>query len=157
MIKEHFYTLTIKWTGNRGQGTSGYRSYERSHSILIDGKQEIQASSDPAFRGDKTKHNPEELLLASLSSCHMLCFLHLCSANGIVVTDYIDKPNGKMIEMQDGSGKFTEVTLNPTVTIMDINDLDKLDELHRQANKFCFIANSVNFPIRHNPTGKTSE
>lgn len=156
MNKEHFYSLTIKWTGNKGQGTSGYLSYERSHSILIDGKQEILASSDPAFRGDKTKHNPEELLLASIASCHMLWFLHLCSDNGIIVMDYLDNPKGTMMEVQNGSGKFTEVTLNPEVTIKDESDLDKLTDLHRKANQLCFIANSVNFPVKHNPIGKVN-
>lgn len=154
MDKAHQYNLSLAWTGNSGSGTKDYRSYERSYSISIDGKKEIQGSSDPAFRGDKSKYNPEELLLASLSSCHMLWFLHLCSANGIIVTEYKDAPAGIMIENEDGSGKFKEVILKPIVTITDENLLGKLNEIHVEANKFCFIANSVNFPVRHFPKAK---
>ena len=148
MATEHKYSLTIQWTGNTGNGTAGYHSYERSHSILIDGKEEIKASSDPAFLGDKTKHNPEELLLASLSSCHMLWFLHLCSDKGIIVTDYIDQPTGTMCIAKDGTGKFTEVILNPLVSVKGNPAPEILNDLHQQANKMCFIANSVNFPVR---------
>jgi organic hydroperoxide reductase OsmC/OhrA len=149
MDKAHQYNLTLAWTGNSGSGTKDYRSYERSYSISIDGKAEIQGSSDPAFRGDASKYNPEELLLASLSSCHMLWFLHLCSANAIVVTAYVDEPSGTMMEEEDGSGKFKEVILNPVVTIKDEKSLDKLDAIHVEANRCCFIANSVNFPVKH--------
>jgi organic hydroperoxide reductase OsmC/OhrA len=148
MSNEHKYSLTIQWTGNTGNGTAGYNSYERSHSILIDGKDEIKASSDPAFRGDGTKHNPEELLLASLSSCHMLWFLNLCSGKGIIVTAYVDKPSGTMTLTKDGSGKFTEVVLNPTATVEGNISADVLSEIHQKAHKMCFIANSVNFPVR---------
>ena len=154
MSKEHYYSLTVQWTGNSGQGTAGYRSYERSHTISADGKCEIEASSDPAFRGNPTRYNPEEFLLASLSGCHMLWFLHLCSDRGIVVTAYVDKPSGTMIETPQGGGKFKEVTLNPVVTVSDKNALSQLEELHRDAHKLCYIANSVNFEVRHNPTGK---
>lgn len=157
MSREHFYNLTIKWTGNKGLGTTDYQSYERSHSILIEGKPEILASSDPAFRGDKNKYNPEELLLASLSSCHMLWFLHLCSSNGVIVTEYEDNPMGIMIETKDGGGRFIEVTLNPIVTVTDNNSLEKLHHLHQKANQLCFIANSVNFPLKHNTIGKVQE
>jgi len=150
MIKEHSYQLTIKWTGNTGKGTLDYRSYERSHSIQADKKNEINASSDPAFRGDKTKYNPEELLVASLSSCHMLWFLHLCADNGIVITDYVDNPIGIMIETENGGGKFKEVILNPIVTIENKDFADKIDNLHKKANELCFIANSVNFTVKHN-------
>ena len=149
MAKQHTYSLTIQCTGNSGNGTNGYHSYERSHSILIDGKEEIKASSDPAFLGDKTKPNPEELLLASISSCHMLWFLHLCSDKGIIVTDYIDQPIGTMVIAKDGSGKFTDVILKPLVTAKDNPSPEILNDLHTQANKMCFIANSVNFPVRH--------
>ncbi|MDT3739009.1 MAG: OsmC family protein [Candidatus Kapabacteria bacterium] len=153
MNKEHTYRLTIKWTGNTGTGTSGYRSYKRSHIISADNKQDISASTDAAFQGDKTKYNPEELLVASLSSCHMLWFLHLCADCGIVVMDYIDCPIGIMTETENGGGRFKEVILNPVVTVSGSNSLDKLNELHQKANELCFIANSVNFPVRHNPKG----
>ena len=153
MRKEHLYSLTIRWTGNTGNGTLGYRSYERSHTISTGDKEEISASSDPAFRGDKTKFNPEELFVASLSSCHMLWFLHLCADRGIVVTGYLDNPMGILNETENGGGKFTEVTLNPIVTINDRNSLDKLAGMHKKANELCFIANSVNFEVKHHAKG----
>lgn len=152
-MKKHNYTLKLTWTGNTGQGTANYRSYERSHVITAFNKPELQGSSDPAFRGDATKYNPEELLVASLSSCHMLWFLHLCADNGIVVVDYVDEPVGVMVETADGGGHFSEVTLKPRVKVMKMADLDLLEQLHYQANKLCFIANSVNFPVHHQASG----
>ncbi|MEP7255532.1 MAG: OsmC family protein [Ferruginibacter sp.] len=157
MKGQHDYKLTIKWTGNKGTGTSGYREFERSHTIVSENKADISASSDPAFRGDKTKHNPEELLVASLSSCHMLWYLHLCAEAGVVVTDYVDNATGIMLETSNGGGRFTEVTLNPIVTLSDIGMTEKANALHKIANELCFIANSVNFPVRHNATSKISE
>jgi organic hydroperoxide reductase OsmC/OhrA len=127
---------------------------ERSHVILIDNKVEIKGSSDPVFHGDKTVHNPEDLLLASLAACHMMSYLHVCVNAGIVVTDYEDNATGKMTVNTDGSGHFTEVTLNPIVTVSDSSMLEKANELHKMANKLCFIANSVNFPVKHNPQSK---
>lgn len=155
MNKEHYYNLTLQWTGNSGSGTSNYRTYERSHIISAKNKEPIFASADPAFRGDKTKYNPEEFLLASISGCHMLWFLHLCADNSIIVTDYIDNPTGIMEETNNGGGRFREVTLNPVVTVKDISSLEKLNDLHKRANELCFIANSVNFIVRHHPIGKT--
>lgn len=149
MNGQHKYNVTIKWTGNNGTGTSNYREYERSHTITVENKPEILASSDPGFRGDKTKHNPEELLLASLSSCHMLSYLHLCAVSGVVVTDYIDQAAGIMIETANGGGHFSEVTLNPIVTVTENSMIPKANELHKKANELCFIANSVNFPVHH--------
>jgi organic hydroperoxide reductase OsmC/OhrA len=151
-MKNHHYKTTIQWTGNKGTGTSNYRSYERSHTISIENKTTIEASSDPAFRGDKTKHNPEEMLLSSLSSCHMLWYLHFCSEAGIIVTDYTDEATGTMEENPDGSGQFIEVTLNPIVIVTEESMIEKAKELHHKANKFCFIARSVNFPVKHFPT-----
>jgi organic hydroperoxide reductase OsmC/OhrA len=153
----HHYNLTTKWTGNLGPGTDHYRTYERSHTIIVDGKPEIFASSDPAFRGDTTKHNPEDLLIAALSGCHMLSYLHVCVQNGIVVTAYEDHATGTMVVDPDGSGRFTEVTLHPIVTITDKAMIDKANELHRRANQLCFIANSCNFPINHSPVCISSE
>jgi organic hydroperoxide reductase OsmC/OhrA len=151
MKGRHDYSLIVKWTGNTGTGTSNYKGFERSHSIIVAEKDEIFGSSDPAFRGDKTKHNPEELLLASISSCHMLWYLHLCAVSGIIVTDYIDKAIGTMIESAMGGGKFTEATLNPIVTITDILMTEKANSLHEKANELCFVANSLNFPVYHKP------
>jgi organic hydroperoxide reductase OsmC/OhrA len=149
MHPNHHYKLTLKWTGNKGTGTSGYRAYDRNHEILIEGKTTLLGSADPSFHGDKTVHNPEDLLLASLSACHMMSYLHVCVKAGIVVTDYIDNTTGIMVVNADGSGRFIEVTLNPIVTIMDESQLAKANELHQEANKLCFIANSVNFPVKH--------
>lgn len=156
MNARHNYKLTVKWTGNKGTGTSNYKEFERSHAILVDKKTEILGSSDPAYRGDKTKHNPEDLLLASISSCHMLWYLHLCTVAGIIVTDYIDNATGIMIETENGGGKFTEVTLNPIVTITNISMTEKANELHKKANELCFVANSLNFTVHHKASCLTS-
>lgn len=151
MNGEHDYKLVVKWTGNKGTGTSGYKAFERSHSILIDNKIEIAGSSDPAFLGDKTKHNPEELLLAAVSSCHMLWYLHLCAVAAVIVTDYIDNATGIMMETPGAGGKFTAITLHPTVTVTHHSMIEKANELHQKANELCFIANSLNFSVNHKP------
>ncbi len=150
-MKEHIYKSTLNWTGNTGRGTEGYSSYERSYTIKIKGKAVLDGSSDPAFRGDATKHNPEELFLVSISSCHMLWYLHLCSVNKIVVLEYEDEATGTMEEDNDGSGRFTEVVLHPAVKVSDQSMIEKASSLHKQANEKCFIANSCNFKIKHNP------
>lgn len=150
----HHYAMTIRWTGNTGNGTASYQSYERSHILQAAGKPDIPASSDPAFRGDKTRYNPEEMLVGSLSSCHMLWYLHLCSAAGIIVVDYVDNATGTMTETADGGGYFSEVTLHPEVTITDASQTDKANELHKKAHELCFIANSVKFPVHHQPVCK---
>lgn len=154
MHKEHHYNLSVVWTGNTGRGTSGYKDFERSHTISMVNKPDIFGSSDPGFRGDAAKYNPEDLLLASLTSCHMLWYLHLCAVNGIIVTDYKDQAEGIMEETSNGGGRFTSVTLNPEVTITDSTLVEKAIELHKKANELCFIANSVNFPVDHKPTCK---
>jgi organic hydroperoxide reductase OsmC/OhrA len=151
MAHTHHYKATTTWVGNRGTGTRDYKSYDRNHDIAMAGKQTLLCSSDPAFRGDKTRHNPEELLVASLSGCHMLWYLHLCAVNGIVVTDYHDDATGTMEENTDGSGQFSEVILYPRVTVSDESMLTKANALHHDANKMCFIARSVKFPVRHQP------
>ena len=148
----HFYKATINWTGNLGKGTSQYKAYSRNHEISSEDKPTIYASSDPSFRGEGTRYNPEELFVASLSSCHMLWYLHLCSEAGVVVIDYIDNATGTMTETEDGSGHFTEVTLHPIVIVTEASMVDKANELHYEAHKFCFVANSCNFPVHHNPT-----
>ncbi len=157
-MKDHRYEVNVRWTGNKNGGTQNYSSYSRSHSIRVDGKyNEIHASSDPSFRGDPSKYNPEELFLSSISSCHMLWYLHLCSVHNIVVTKYTDKAIGTMRELKDGSGHFTEVVLHPSIKIKDKNHREKAFSLHRQANKMCFIANSCNFKIDHSPTIEIEE
>ena len=151
MSKQHHYKATVTWTGNIGSGTSGYRNYERSHNIEIAGRGIIFGSSDPAFRGDQTKHNPEDLFVSSLSACHMLWYLHLCTEAGVVVTEYIDNVTAVMTESANGLGQFSEVMLNPVVTVEKESMVETANELHRKANEFCFIANSVNFAVKHTP------
>ena len=152
MAKTHHYALSVTWTGNLGKGTADYRAYTRNHLITGMGKPDLLGSSDPHFRGDATRYNPEELLVAALSSCHMLAYLHLCAINGVVVTNYQDHPTGTMTENPDGSGQLTEVTLRPEVTVTDAAMNGKCLALHDDAEKLCFIARSVNFPVRHLPT-----
>jgi organic hydroperoxide reductase OsmC/OhrA len=151
MSKQHHYSLTITWTGNNGTGTSAYRDYDRSHTVSKENKAAIACSSDPAFRGDDTKYNPEELLLAALSSCHMLFYLHLCADAGIIVTAYSDHATGIMEETSGGSGQYTSATLYPQVTVTDISMVNKANELHHKAHELCFIANSCNFPVYNQP------
>jgi len=152
MNKEHHYALKIEWTGNLGTGTSDYRAYTRNHIISAENKPEIPGSSDPSFRGDKTRYNPEEMLVAALSTCHMLSYLHLCAVNKVIVLEYNDNATGTMKENPDGSGQLTETTLNPVVKVQDSSMNAKAQELHDQAEKLCFIARSVNFPVYHKPT-----
>lgn len=150
-MRQHTYHVRINWTGNDGEGTKSYQSYRRDHVISAEGKPAIPASSDPSFRGNPARHNPEELLVGALSSCHMLWYLHLCAVNHIVVVDYHDDASGVMDESTDGSGAFTRVTLKPAVTIIS-GDPEKARLLHTEAHRFCFIAKSVNFPVEHEPT-----
>ena len=150
-MKSHHYHTTTVWTGNQGSGTSEYKAYERSHLIQVDGKPTIEGSSDPAFRGDKTKYTPEDMLVASISTCHMLWYLHLCAVNGVIVTGYTDHAEGVMEEDSKGSGIFTEVILHPLVTIKERGMQERANALHHDANKMCFIANSVKFPVYHKP------
>jgi len=152
MSREHSYSVNVRWTGNTGAGTSGFRNYKRDHEISAPGKPPIPASSDPAFRGDKARYNPEELLLASLSACHMLWYLHLCADAGIVVTEYHDDASGAMAETKDGGGHFTQVTLRPVVKVAGQVDPELARRLHEQAHHLCFIANSVNFPVLCEPS-----
>ncbi|NNN17646.1 MAG: OsmC family protein [Thermoplasmata archaeon] len=147
----HSYRASIRWTGNHGTGTSAYRAYGREHLIAFEGKPELPGSSDPNFRGDGRRYNPEELLIASLSACHMLWYLHLCASSDIVVETYSDEANGTMETTPDGSGRFTLATLHPAVTIRS-GSPDRARELHTRAHEMCFVANSVNFPVRCEPT-----
>lgn len=150
MAKKHHYDVTITWTGNTGSGTSGYREYERQHEISAGpGKPPIPGSSDPTFRGDASRWNPEDLLVASLSACHQLWYLHLCAEAGIVVVSYIDHAEGVMEETPDGSGRFERVVLRPQIKVTPGSDIEKARALHHKAHAKCFIANSVNFPVQH--------
>jgi organic hydroperoxide reductase OsmC/OhrA len=152
MRRSHRYQVEVAWTGNRGPGTTSYRAYDRTNEVRAHGKPVIPGSSDPAFRGQAERWSPEDLLVASLSQCHMLWYLHLAAAAGVVVVAYADNAEGIMLEGSDGGGHFTEVTLRPVVTVAAADMADKAADLHGRAHELCFIANSVNFPVRHEPT-----
>ena len=150
MPPQHRYRVDIEWTGNLGTGTQSYRGYERSHEIRVPGKPALAGSSDAAFRGDAWRHNPEDLLVAARSSCHMLAYLHLAATAKVVVTAYSDVAEGMMETDADG-GRFVEVVLRPTVTISATSDAAKAAGLHADAHHACFIASSVNFPVHCEP------
>ncbi|NJC27305.1 OsmC family protein [Neolewinella antarctica] len=149
MAGTHKYKVNVAWTGNLGSGTLDYRAYSRDHVIGVEGKEEIDASSDPKFLGDDSRINPEELFLASISSCHMLWYLHLASVNGITVLDYEDDAKGTMKDSIEGGGQFTSVTLRPRITIAQVDKLDRARTLHAEAGKKCFIANSIKVEVAH--------
>jgi organic hydroperoxide reductase OsmC/OhrA len=151
-MKTHHYDIQVRWTGNQGAGTSSYTAYARNHEISAAGKQIVlPGSSDPAFRGDAARYNPEELLVASLSACHMLWVLHLCADRKIVVTSYEDRASGEMSMEKDGSGKFTRVTLHPKMQITSADQVSAALQAHHRAHQLCFIANSVNFDVTVDP------
>ncbi|MEO0573360.1 MAG: OsmC family protein [Bacteroidota bacterium] len=151
MNKIHNYNIEVKWTGNDGQGTKAYNTYSRDHEIRGVQKMCIPGSSDPSFLGDKKRYNPEELFLASISSCHMLWYLHLCTSSEIIVVDYLDQAEGYMEETAKGSGHFTQVILHPEITLLNKDKIREAEMLHHRANEMCFIANSCNFEIKHSP------
>lgn len=151
MHAEHRYELSVRWTGDRGSGTTGYRDYDRTHEVSAPGKVTIAGSSDPAFRGEAERWNPEELLVASLSQCHLLWYLHLATTAGIVVLDYQDDPVATMAENPDGSEQFSNVLLRPRVRVSEPGMVEAGQALHDRVDAYCFIARSVNFPVRHEP------
>jgi organic hydroperoxide reductase OsmC/OhrA len=150
-VAEHHYRLRTRWTGDRGTGTSGYRDYARDVTITIEGKPDLLGSADRPFRGDPSRWNPEDLLLAALSQCHLLAYLHVAVTHGVVVTAYADEASGTMQQSGIG-GRFTEVVLRPHVTVADAGHVELADRLHAEAGEACFIAASVSFPVRHEPT-----
>jgi len=150
MHLEHHYAVSVEWLGNRGTGTSGYRDYGREHVISAVGKPAIEGSSDRTFHGDAARWNPEELLLAALSQCHLLSYLHVAASHGIVVVEYTDAATGTMEQTANGGGHFTSATLRPRVTI-SAGSVELARSLHAEASEKCFIAASVNFPVAHEP------
>jgi organic hydroperoxide reductase OsmC/OhrA len=148
---EHSFAVTVDWRGNLGAGTADYKAYSRDHVVSAEGNPDIEGSSDRAFRGSPERWNPEELLVAALSQCHMLSYLHVAATNGIVVIGYTDAAIGTMRQTADGGGYFTSVTLRPVVTITS-GDPQLALKLHAKANELCFIASSVNFEVQHEPT-----
>jgi organic hydroperoxide reductase OsmC/OhrA len=151
MPRTHTYELTVTWTGNLGSGTSGYRAYDREHEVTAHRRPVLLGSSDPSFRGDARRWSPEQLLVAALSQCHMLWYLHLAADRGVVVTEYTDHPVGVMTEDAVGLGQFTEVRLRPVVGVADASMVAPARSTHAEANARCFIARSVNFPVVHEP------
>lgn len=150
MNHDHRYAVSIEWTGNRGTGTSSYKAYGRDHIVTAPGKHPIDGSSDPVFHGDADRWNPEEALIAALSQCHLLSYLHVAASNGVTVVSYTDAATGTMRQNNVGGGSFVEVTLRPVVTI-SAGDPQLARELHHEASEKCFIAASVNFPVHHEP------
>ena len=145
------YTVDVRWTGAGDSGTTSYTAYSRDHEVRVEGRPVLLGSSDPAFRGDPTRHSPEDLFVATLSQCHMLWFLHLAAADGVVVVEYRDEAVGRMRVESAGAGQFTEVMLHPHVTVRGDATDEHVADLHRRAHEHCFIARSVNFPVRHDP------
>ena len=154
-MHEHHYRLRTVWNGNKGSGTSHVSAYERSHTITIAGKPELQLTTDNAKFGDKSKLNPEDLLVAAISSCHMMSYLYLCALEGVVVVEYTDDATGTMIEDPKGGGHFTGVTLNPICIVAESGMIDKAVALHHKAHEICYIANSVNFDVHNKPVCKS--
>ncbi len=154
MAREHVYNITVRWTGNQGSGTSAYSAYSREHVIEAIDKRPIEGSSDPAFRGDTSRYSPEDLLVASVSACHMLWYLHLCVDAGIIVIAYSDAAIGTMEVGSGGAGRFTRVTLRPEVIVEAGADPARAENLHELASSKCFIANSVSFPVLIEPVIK---
>ena len=148
---EHKYRVSVQWIGNLGTGTSSYRAYGRDHTIRAGSKPDIPGSSDPAFRGDAARWNPEDLLVASASACHKLWYLHLCAEAGVAVLDYLDHAEGTMVDDAQ-QGHFKEIVLRPHVIIQAGGDAGLAEHLHHAAHEMCYVANSVNFPIRCEPT-----
>jgi organic hydroperoxide reductase OsmC/OhrA len=157
MPAHHLYRAELRWTGNRGTGTSDYRAYGRDHELSGEDKPVIPGSSDPRFRGDAARWNPEELVVASLSACHQLWYLHLCADAGVVVVAYEDHPEGVIAEAAPGEGGFERVTLRPRVTIAPGSDPELARRLHGEAHEKCNIARSVAFPVDHHPTIVTAD
>jgi organic hydroperoxide reductase OsmC/OhrA len=151
MSSEHRYEVETVWRGDRGRGTADYRAYDRAYETSAPGRPLIAGSSDPVFRGDEERWNPELLLVAALSQCHLLSYLHRCAVSGVQVTGYADSAIGTMEETPDGGGRFTEVVLRPEVTVASPGTVGRAEELHEEAAELCFIASSVNFPVRHEP------
>lgn len=144
MPKESNYRISLSWKGNT------IKNYDRAFTLTAPEKPPIQGSSDPLFKGDAARWNPEEMLIASISSCHMLSYLHLCFKAGIMISEYHDNPTG-VLTLSEGNGRMTKVVLNPEIKLTDVSRLDEARELHATAHDHCFIANSVKIPIEINP------
>lgn len=152
----HTYTTHIEWTGNTGQGTKTYKGYDRTWNVAVPGKPVIPCSNDPLLGGDPTLMNPEDLLLSSLSACHMLWYLHLASQSGLIVSSYTDTPEGHAEVAPTGAGRFLSATLHPQITLQPGADLAEAEAIHHRIHDVCFIARSVNFPVTYAPVFATA-
>jgi organic hydroperoxide reductase OsmC/OhrA len=152
----HHFATEVTWTGNTGEGTATYRSYRRTCEVRAAGKPTLAGSSDPHFRGDADRWNPEELLVAALSQCHLLAFLHAAADNGVVVVDYSDAAGGTL-RTEGTGGRMTAVVLRPVVTVAEPDMAEKCAQLHDRAHADCFIASSVSFPVTHEPTVRVAD
>ncbi len=150
MRSDHDYLVQVQWRGNLGTGTSGYRDYTRDTEITAEGMPVILGSADAPFHGSTERWNPELLLLAALSQCHLLSYLYVALKNGIVVESYSDSISGILRTTPEGGGSFVSATLRPVVTISQ-GDPELAESLHAEANRLCFIASSVSFPLSHEP------
>lgn len=150
-MRSHHYTIGMRWTGNLGSGTSGYAAYSRAHELAVPGRPVIPGSSDVVFRGDAARYNPEELLVGTLSACHLLWFLHLCADAGVILETYEDSPEGTMEEAPGEGGQFTSAVLRPRCTFRGTPEPELIRQLHERAHALCYIARSVSFPVRVEP------
>lgn len=150
-MKENNFTARVEWTGNTGEGNKRYLGYKRTWSITTPGKAEVECSNDPQLGGDPSLHNPEDLLLTTIASCHMLWYLHLASDAGVLVQSYQDTPEGVGETQKNGAGRFVRVTLHPRILVAEGTDLEKAHKLHEDVGEYCFVARSMNFPIHHKP------
>jgi organic hydroperoxide reductase OsmC/OhrA len=150
-VSAHTYDVTVTWTGNRGEGTTGIRDYDRDHTVTADGPPVIEGTADPGFLGDPTRWNPEQLFTASISQCHMLWYLGLCARAGVVVHEYTDEAEGTMVSGPDHRARFSEVVLRPRVVVDTAEQVERAVALHEKAHEMCFIAQSVNFEVKVDP------
>lgn len=148
-MTDHSYEVSVRWTGDRGTGTSGHRDYGRDHVVSAAGKPDVLGSADPTFRGDCDRWNPEELVLGALSQCHMMSYLHVAVTRGFTVVAYEDRATAELDLHRDGSGELTGAFLRPVVTILEADRVADAEAAHAEANRLCFIARSVAFPVHH--------
>lgn len=149
MTFKHTFKAEANWTSKKDITDSSKRFYNKSHQVKIEGKPILDVSAAKAFKGDPELYNPEDLLLSSLVSCHMMSYLYVCSQNGIEVLEYSDNAEAALEVNPDGSGRFVEVKLFPKVKISNPDQIELALNLHFKANQLCFIANSCNFPVLH--------
>jgi len=147
-IRPHRYEARLRWTGAATGPARDYAAYSREYVLEIAGKPALSGSADPHFRGDASLHNPEDLLVGSLAACHLLSYLAVCTRAGITVVAYDDDARGEMT-LVEGEIRFREVVLAPQVVVAAGDDPELALQLHERAHAECFIANSVNFPVRH--------